>query len=103
MCPNHIDSELQAIDPSVKATGTAQEGGRKFRVRRPKKARVVESLLSRGLVNNGLIEVLNEPSDEEGYELEGEADDVNGVIYSLPEKGIKLDFIARVKRCVYEN
>lgn len=49
--------------------------------------------MRRGFKNNGLIEILNESeSDSEKV--------ISGVIYRLPENGIKLDFISRVKRYV---
>ncbi|KAL7275175.1 hypothetical protein RUND412_001896 [Rhizina undulata] len=58
--------------------------------RRPKKAVVANTFLRRGFKNNGVIEIENE--EEETF------DDVmiNGVVYRLPERGIKLDFIEKV-------
>lgn len=49
--------------------------------------------MRRGFRNNGLIEILNE-SESESEKI------VSGVIYRLPENGIKLDFISRVKRYI---
>lgn len=61
-------------------------------MRRPKKARVVDTMLRRGHQNNGIIEIESEDEDQ--------FDEVqmSGVVYRLPERGIKLDFIETVKR-----
>jgi hypothetical protein len=97
MCPNHIDHELLAIGPSVAVNGQTCNGSlRTHKVRRPKNAKIVDTHLRRGFVNNGLIEIENEPSDTE----DGQFFDKNhfGIVYRLPERGIKLDFIAKVRR-----
>ncbi|KAL2358365.1 hypothetical protein BJ546DRAFT_5013 [Cryomyces antarcticus] len=86
ICPAHTDHDLRDID-------LVKDGGRTIRVRRPKKAKIVDPAFPRGFRNNGLIELLNEPSDDDFYEEEG----TDGVIYRLPEKAIKLDFVAKVK------
>lgn len=56
---------------------------------------MVDTLLSRGLKNNGIIEIENDPSD-----VEDDADMFNddGSIYRITEKSVKLDFIDRVNR-----
>lgn len=97
MCPNHVDHELAALDAS--ATSSARlhfhsGNGRTHKVRRPKNAKIVDTGLRRGFINNGLIEIENEPSDEEEFHEREQL----GVVYRLPERGIKLDFIDRVKR-----
>ena len=106
MCPNHVDQELAHLKASATPAGKAaiqrsasikpQEyrNSRSFRTRRPKKAKVVEIGLRRGFRNNGMIEIVEEHSEEES-EIEKE---ISGVVYRVPEKGIKLDFIDRVKR-----
>lgn len=97
MCPNHVDHELAALDAPAMPSSRSQvhEGiGRTYRVRRPKNAKIVDAALSRGFVNNGLIEIENEPSDDEQFHEKEQL----GVVYRLPERGIKLDFIDRVKR-----
>ena len=63
-------------------------------MRRPKNVKVLNTFLPRGLKNNGLIEIENDPSDSEN-DMEVVDD---SVVYRLPEKGIKLDFIDRLKR-----
>lgn len=98
MCPNHIDRELSALSSAVKMSPDEQPGDVKTRkVRRPKNARIVDTALRRGFKNNGLIEILNDPSDEED---ETEREEM-GIVYRLPEKGVKLDFIDRVKLYVF--
>lgn len=75
---------------------------RTMHIRKPKKARVVETALSRGHCNNGIIEVLDDESDasdSEFYDQELE----DGVVYKLPASGIKLDFIDKVKRYFVAN
>jgi hypothetical protein len=62
--------------------------------RRPKIAPVVDTHLRRGHKNNGLIEVENEE------EMEFDEVTISGVVYRLPERGIKLDFLDKVKQYV---
>lgn len=106
MCPNHADQELAHVKLSATVAGKAAirkspsiqpeliKSNRTFRTRRPKKAKVIEIGLRRGFKNNGLIEIEEERSEEES-EIEKE---MSGVVYRVPEKGIKLDFIDQVKR-----
>jgi hypothetical protein len=56
---------------------------------------VVDVGLQRGFRNNGLIEIENMPDNY----LYGDFNDIemNGVLYRLPERGIRLDFFERVK------
>lgn len=99
MCPNHVDAELKALDSSVKTSRRVDTGDAKtHKIRRPKNARIVDTALRRGFINNGLIEIENEASDDDKMEDEGV-----GIIYRVPEKGIKLDFIDRVKRYVLND
>ncbi|RPA93164.1 hypothetical protein L873DRAFT_1706454 [Choiromyces venosus 120613-1] len=62
-----------------------------YQPRRPKKAVIVDAYLRRGMKNNGVIEIENE--EEETFEEVL----ISGVVYRLPERGIKLDFIEKVK------
>ena len=106
MCPNHVDHELMNMKASPSTSGkravrksssALPEGDiRTFRTRKPKNVRVVGIGLRRGFINNGLIEIDEDTSEEES-EIEKE---VSGVIYRVPERGIKLDFIDRMKRWV---
>ncbi|KAL9104979.1 MAG: hypothetical protein Q9163_000151 [Psora crenata] len=106
MCPNHVDQELAHLKASATPAGKAairrlacvqpgeNKDSRTFRTRRPKKALVIDIGLRRGFRNNGIIEIAEEDSEEES-EIEKE---MSGVVYRVPEKGIKLDFIDRIKR-----
>lgn len=94
MCPNHIDSELNNIGPNVNAASKVMPTtGRRYKVRRPKVMSIVDIALRRGFRNNGLIEIEDESSDEDKLTKK-----ISGQIYRVPETGIKLDFIDRVKR-----
>ena len=94
MCPNHMEHELRAIDLSIKATGEPNPDGKLYKLRKPKNPRIIEPAISRGISNNGLIEVINEPSDEEDDEITNQGPS----IYRITEKGIKLDFIDKMRR-----
>jgi hypothetical protein len=95
MCPNHVQNELLGRDPTItKPTRLTLPDGRHHKIRRPKNAKIVDVALRRGFKNNGVIEIDNEPSDDEGFEDTQHY----GKIYRLPEKGIKLDFISKVKK-----
>lgn len=88
-CPNHADN----IFPLK---------------RRPKKIKCIDTDLQRGFVNFGDIEVLLDQGDAEApVAIQPSLEDIrrekmrgmmiDGVIYRLPESGIKLDFIDAVK------
>ncbi|KAI9778113.1 MAG: hypothetical protein M1835_005003 [Candelina submexicana] len=97
MCPNHVDHELLALDRSVRVQSSTQPVnglGGTHRVRRPKNAKIVDTAFSRGIVNNGLIEISNEVDADQAF---GD-DERYGIVYRLPEKGVKLDFIDKIKR-----
>lgn len=64
-------------------------------MRRPRAAKVIDTSLSRGFINDGVIEIANDSSEDES---EFEEIEVASTVYRLPEKGIKLDFIDRVRR-----
>lgn len=100
MCPIHVEHELAALETKVIPPGMSPlPAGVKLthKVRKPKKPTILDAALRRGFANNGVIEIENETSEDEAfYEREQ-----LGVVYRLPERGIKLDFIDRVKRCVY--
>lgn len=68
--------------------------GPAHRFRKIKGSEVVRPVITRGLKNNGQIEVELDPSDDEaepGFYEQTEY----GKVYKLPEMGIKLDFIAQ--------
>lgn len=93
MCPNHVDHELRAIDLSIRAAGEPNPAGKLFKLRKPKNARVIEPAITRGLRNDGLIDIINDPSDEEVDSIYR-----SPAIYRLTEKSIKLDFIDKLKK-----
>ena len=104
MCPNHVDHELvnmktsttfPRVGPSkMPAAAQPEEAQRVFRTRRPRQATVINIGLRRGFRNNGVIEI-----DEDTSEGESEVErELSGVIYRVPERGIKLDFIDRIKQ-----
>lgn len=78
-----------------RVAGRVLERERKVSMRRPRNARVVDTSLNRGFINNGIIEVINDESEEEEDFYEEE---VSGTVYRLPEKGIILDFIDKVNK-----
>ena len=95
MCPCHVDEILNDLHgPSTVASNKQPVTNRRYRVRRPKHPLIRDVSMRRGFVNNGLIEIINE-SDHDESDVERES---AGVIYRVPENGIKLDFIDRVKR-----
>lgn len=67
--------------------------GPAHRFRRIKGASVITPAISRGLRNNGHIEIEFAPSEDEdeGFFEQKEF----GHVYKLPEEGIKLDFISK--------
>ncbi|KAK2808049.1 hypothetical protein FQN50_005131 [Emmonsiellopsis sp. PD_5] len=73
-CPNHIDHDLALID--------GLGGGRLAQIRRPRNPRFVD------------VEVL--PSDIEADKFDEM--EMSGTVYRVPEKGLILDFVRRVKR-----
>ena len=102
MCPNHIEHDLASIRSDAKVSMTTAKRvqpatGRTYKIRRPKNASIVDIGLRRGFKNNGLIEIENDSSEEES-EIEREYPP--GVVFLVPEKGVKLDFIDRIKRSV---
>ncbi|KAF1945789.1 hypothetical protein EJ02DRAFT_441594 [Clathrospora elynae] len=111
-CPRHIEHDLRSgllLQKDLNATGDDVEMAdaapvvrvsRKVRVR--KQSEYVEPTFSRGMRNNGLIEVINDPDDDtdgEGNYVFSPDDpkDLNSKIFRIPEKGLILDFVSKVK------
>ncbi|TIA40082.1 hypothetical protein D6C78_02767 [Aureobasidium pullulans] len=94
LCPLHADHALRAMEVPRLADRQFQRE-RRIHMRRPRGAKVVDTALNRDFINDGVIEIANDSSDDDS---EFEEVDVSGVVYRLPEKGIKLDFIDRVRR-----
>jgi hypothetical protein len=63
------------------------------RYRTIKNAPVIEQAYSRGMANNGHIEIEEDDDDEVGVAAMERQN--FGRVYRMSEKGIKLDFIAR--------
>ena len=92
MCPLHADHELRHVDTSLLAPR------RTIHLRKPKNAKLVDTALQRGFRNNGLIEIADESSEDEEFREEyGRTRQDHNVIYRLPRKGVKLDFISKIK------
>lgn len=82
VCPAHADDLLAQL-PSTLAPA--------HKFRKIKGAPTIIPDFKRGMRNNGVIEVYDEPEDESGW------NDMRsfGRVYRLPANGIKLDFIAQ--------
>ena len=65
---------------------------RRFKSRKAKYGKIIDSTVTRGLKNYGILDIDNEPSDEDS-EVERE---ISGNVYRVPELSIKLDFIDRI-------
>ncbi|TAQ83815.1 hypothetical protein B7494_g7865 [Chlorociboria aeruginascens] len=87
-CPAHVDDLLSQIPGNL---------GPAHRFRRIKGASVIKPAVSRGIRNNGHIEIENTPTDDEEEQGFFEHREY-GQVYKLPEEGIKLDFISAVRR-----
>lgn len=100
MCPLHADHELRRLDASLLNHRDAGRR-RKVHIRKPRNAKVVETALRRGVRNNGIVEVVDDESEDSGSEFyEEESQDNKSVVLRLPVSGIKLDFIDKVKQYV---
>lgn len=108
-CPRHIDHDLRSgllmqkdlnavdDDDDVTMADAAWTLRVPRKVRRPKKPSIVEPTFSRGSRNNGLVEIANDPDDDTDGEGNYVFDDLNSKTYRVPEKGVILDFISKVK------
>ncbi|CAI6334970.1 unnamed protein product [Periconia digitata] len=106
-CPRHIEHDLRSGSVVQNDLDDAQDCvmmdaprlGRK--VRKPRHPQVVQPTFSRGMRNNGLIDIINDPDDdtdgEGNYVFGNDEKDFNSHVYRIPEKGIVLDFIDKVK------
>jgi hypothetical protein len=100
--------DLNDLDQDVEMAGAApvERPARKIRVR--KQSEYVEPTFSRGMRNNGLIDIANDSDDDtdgEGNYVFGPDDpkDLNSKIFRVPEKGVILDFVSKVKRYVHSS
>ncbi|KIW10792.1 hypothetical protein PV08_10091 [Exophiala spinifera] len=97
-CPLHIEHDLAALGRQAEAA--PGDMGRVPRLRKPKNAVPVDVPVARGFKNNGIIEI--EPMRDESFDRTKEFH-MEGKIYRVPEKAIRLDFIDRVKKSWYED
>ena len=95
MCPLHADHELRKVDTTLL---NARGIGRKVHVRKPRNAKIVETSLRRGFRNNGVIDVVEDDTDDSGSDFYDDNSLNQSVVYRLPASGIKLDFIDKVKK-----
>jgi len=84
-CPAHVDDLLATIPDMLWPA---------HRFRKIKGASVIKPAVSRGVKNNGHIEIENDPTDDE-EELGFYEQREYGQVYKLPEESIKLDFISQ--------
>ncbi|EFQ86726.1 hypothetical protein PTT_17936 [Pyrenophora teres f. teres 0-1] len=111
-CPRHIENDLRSgllLQNDLNSNDQdAEMADAAPVVRIPRKIRVlknpeyVEPTFSRGMRNNGLIDIMNDSDDDtdgEGNYVFGENDpkDANSKIFRVPEKGVILDFVSKVK------
>ncbi|KAJ9614118.1 hypothetical protein H2200_002254 [Cladophialophora chaetospira] len=97
-CPLHVDQDLLSV--SRQAEKAPGDLGRIPKPRKPKNAMPLE-LGVRSIRNNGVIEVdlmKDHPDPDNLKEMQ-----MNGRVYRVPEMGIRLDFIDRVKKSWYED
>lgn len=109
-CPRHVDHDFRsglllqndlngAYDDVEMGDATFSRVPRK--IRRRKHPEIVEPTFSRGMRNNGLIDIINDPDDDtdgEGNYTGFEFKDVNSKVYRVPERGLITDFLTKVKR-----
>jgi len=97
-CPHHIEDDLKRHGrPTGAATG---ELGRRPRIRRPKNAIPREPFVPARIRNNGAIEVQLEPEEPD---LDIKTVEMGGVVFKVPERQIKLDFLAAAKNHFYDD
>ncbi|KAK6950290.1 hypothetical protein Daesc_008616 [Daldinia eschscholtzii] len=86
-CPCHVDDMLSELPERLAPA---------HRHRKIKNAPVIEQAYSRGMANDGWIEVENDDSEDEAAAWRRHKG--FGQIHRLSAKGIKLDFISRVRQ-----
>ena len=97
-CPLHSEHDLTNIGRN----GAAAPGdlGRIPRLRKPKSAMAYDVSMTRGFRNNGIVEIELEKDDTDAELRQLE---MQGRINRITERGVKLDFIDRVKRSWFED
>lgn len=113
-CPRHVDHDLRSgllrqndlnsfDDDDVDMSDAGPPARIACKVRKPKRPTLVQPTFSRGTRNNGLIDVINDTDDDtdgEGNYVFSTEDpkDFNSKVFRVPEKGLVVDFIAKVKQ-----
>lgn len=113
-CPRHVDHDLENLE-WTSSSGLLQRRTRVkderyspgkttlgadpalHRLRQAKKPEIVTPAISRGLPNNGAIDLEDDEDWSEFYDEDEEDDEGNQVVQRLPTRTVKLDFIERVK------
>ncbi|KAH4075069.1 hypothetical protein HBI25_163060 [Parastagonospora nodorum] len=108
-CPRHIEHDLRSgqlfqndLNGDVEMADAAPAARVARKIRKRKHPKIIEPTFSRGMRNNGLIELINDPDDDtdgEGNYVFGPDDpkDLNSKVFRVPEKGVILDFVSKVK------
>lgn len=98
-CPLHVEHDLTAIGRQAEAA--PGDLGRIPRLRKPKNAVSLDIRVARGFRNSGIVEI-DLMKDELDYDKTKEFF-MDSKVHRIPEKGIRLDFIDRVKKSWYED
>lgn len=96
-CPLHLEQDLAGIGRQAEAA--PGDLGRNPRPRKPKNGKPIDVSTPRGFKNNGIIEVELMKDD---FPVIKEVE-MNGGVFRLPEMGVRLDFIDRVKKSWFED
>jgi len=113
-CPRHVDHDFRSgyllqhdlnegYGKNIAMVDAPRAARVPRKVRKAKNAEVIEPTFSRGMRNNGQIDVLNNPDDDtdgEGNYVFATEDsrDLNSKILRVPERGIVLDFVSKVNK-----
>lgn len=97
-CPLHVDHDMKNVAHAQHAV--PGQMGRVPRLRYPKKhiSTTPKEFVAQQSTNNGLIDVVLEPEEQP---LEYKTINMNGSVFKIPERQIKLDFIAKARRDFY--
>lgn len=97
-CPLHIDHDMKNVAHAQHAV--PGQMGRVPRLRFPKKhlSMTPKEFLAQRSTNNGLVDVTLEPEEQQ---LNYKTIEMHGAVYKIPEKQIKLDFLAKARRDFY--
>lgn len=99
VCPRHVAHDLRALENIAVSDPLSERRARRtHKLRRPKNPKVVDVMLRRGYKNNGIIEVASDSESDDDLYDEKQPD---GEVYRLPSRGIKLDFIDKIKGYVH--